>query len=81
MNSIKKIMIGVAAGAVLGVLYAPAKGSKTRKRLSRKGNNLRERFRNIKKGITGNSNEYPDEYALGEIEIPENEASPVSSYP
>lgn len=31
------ILIGAAAGAVLGVLYAPEKGTDTRRRLSEKG--------------------------------------------
>jgi gas vesicle protein len=31
------LLAGVAAGAVAGILFAPAKGSKTRKRILRKG--------------------------------------------
>ena len=31
------VLAGVAAGAVLGILVAPAKGSKTRKRIAKKG--------------------------------------------
>ena len=42
---IKGILIGAVAGAVIGVLYAPRKGSKTRKILRRTGDNLKDAFR------------------------------------
>lgn len=32
------MLVGVAVGATLGILFAPAKGSKTRKRIARKKN-------------------------------------------
>jgi gas vesicle protein len=42
------LVAGAAAGAVLGILMAPDKGSETRKQIARKGealvNNLRTRF-------------------------------------
>jgi gas vesicle protein len=34
------LLLGVAIGGVLGVLFAPQKGSKTRKKLSGKSNGL-----------------------------------------
>ncbi|MEI6061773.1 MAG: YtxH domain-containing protein [Bacteroidota bacterium] len=50
------VMAGVAAGATLGVLYAPDKGSTTRKRFSRKGYNytdeLEEKFNELIDSIT-----------------------------
>ena len=36
------LLAGVAAGAVLGILFAPEKGSETRKKLSGEGNDLKE---------------------------------------
>ena len=42
-----KLMIGFISGAILGILYAPAKGSKTRAKLSNAGNELKEGWNNI----------------------------------
>jgi gas vesicle protein len=39
-------VIGAAAGAVLGVLFAPAKGSVTRKRIARRGKDYAENVSN-----------------------------------
>ena len=42
------LLAGLAAGAVLGILFAPEKGSVTRKKISEKGDeyaeNLKEKF-------------------------------------
>ena len=46
MNNTSKILaalaIGVAAGAVIGILFAPDKGSETRKKISDQGKKLGE---------------------------------------
>ena len=39
------ILAGVAIGALVGVLYAPAKGSKTRKRVINKANAYKDDLR------------------------------------
>ena len=35
-------LAGLAAGALLGILFAPEKGSKTRKKIARKGSDVAE---------------------------------------
>ena len=61
------IAIGAAAGALLGVLFAPDKGSETRRKLLEKGDNytrnLKDRFNNFKNSLTnkGNGSEFAAE--------------------
>ena len=58
--SLQKVILGVlagaAAGAILGILYAPEKGSTTRKRFSRKTyaytDELEEKFNDLIDNIT-----------------------------
>ncbi len=51
MTTLTKMMIGFTAGAILGILYAPAKGSKTRTRLSYAGGNIRDGWNSLTDGI------------------------------
>ena len=53
MSAVKSLFVGVAVGAALGVLFAPAKGSKTRRRLAKKGNQIRESLCDFRDTISG----------------------------
>jgi len=50
------VLAGVAAGALLGILFAPDKGSVTRKKISKKGeefaDDLKEKFDDFLDNIT-----------------------------
>jgi gas vesicle protein len=59
MNSSKVllgVLGGVAAGAIAGILFAPAKGSKTRQRIMKKGKNysddLKNKFEELYENVT-----------------------------
>lgn len=39
-----KLLTGFALGLIVGILYAPDKGSYTRRRISDKGNDLKNQF-------------------------------------
>jgi gas vesicle protein len=59
------LLAGVAAGALLGVLFAPDKGSETRKIISRKGEDyadgLTEKFNEFISDITEKMDEVKEE--------------------
>ena len=42
MSTIKTLLVGFTAGAIVGILYAPQKGIKTRRKLADAGSNLRD---------------------------------------
>lgn len=61
------VLGGVAAGALLGILFAPEKGSRTRKKISKKGENyvdgIKEKFDELLHSMTEKFNKVKEEYA------------------
>jgi len=48
-----KVVIAFTSGIVLGILFAPAKGKNTRKKIADAGLNLKEGWNNITDRVTG----------------------------
>lgn len=50
------VLAGVAAGAILGILFAPDKGSVTRKKIAKRGEDyadaMKDKFNDIIEGVT-----------------------------
>ena len=52
MSAKRNLLIGVGIGAVLGILFAPRKGSKTRKKIAQTGNELCDGWDILKNAIS-----------------------------
>ena len=80
MTTANKFIIGVTVGAIIGILYAPDRGSVTRRRLNRTGTKLRDGINDLRDTIRDKVDSLKDdvdEMAYREIEILENEAGSI----
>ena len=48
MRTVNKLIFGAAIGAAIGILFAPNKGSITRRKLRRKGNQIKDKINDLK---------------------------------
>ena len=62
-NAVMSIVAGAAAGALLGVLFAPDKGANTRGRLTRKGEDLVGELKGKVDYYKGRATEMVDKFA------------------
>ena len=82
-NLLLGILGGVAIGATLGILFAPAKGSDTRKKIAEKGSDLKENFKDslsklsekISKSVEGFKDDAEELIADAEQKIKEEKAN------
>ena len=68
-NVMLGIVIGAAVGATLGVLYAPAKGSVTQKRIARRGEEYGEEVKEKFNGYIDDITEKYDTIKNGALEL------------
>jgi gas vesicle protein len=68
------LVVGAAAGALVGVLFAPEKGTETRRKLLEKGDNysqnLKSRFNNLTDKFRNKGQEYAHENEFREATSP-----------
>lgn len=55
------VLAGVATGALVGILFAPAKGSRTRRRILKKGENYAEGLKDKFNGLLDDMSEKFDQ--------------------
>ncbi len=49
-----KLLIGFTTGLIVGLLFAPAKGSETRETISNRGRDLKNKFNDLVDSVTDN---------------------------
>jgi len=72
MSAKRNLLIGVGIGVVLGILFAPHKGIKTRKKLAEHGAELKDGWLSLKESVTNTFTKFDknDENYFNENEIP-----------
>ena len=56
-----KLLVGFTAGLIVGLLFAPAKGSETRESISNRGRDLKNKFNDLVDSITDKFDSLTDE--------------------
>ena len=56
-----KLFIGFAAGLLVGVLFAPERGTLTRDRIARRGRELKEKFNDMVDSLSSKADDLADD--------------------
>jgi gas vesicle protein len=56
-----KLLVGFATGVLVGMLFAPDKGSETRKKISETGTDLKSRFNDFIDSLSNKADEMADD--------------------
>lgn len=52
MSAFRKLLVGFTAGYIIGILYAPQKGSKTREKLADAGRSMKDGWNTLADRVT-----------------------------
>jgi len=58
-----KVLVGFAAGLLVGILFAPDNGSATRSRIARRGRELKDKFDDLVDSVASKFEDLEDESA------------------
>jgi gas vesicle protein len=56
-----KLLVGFATGVLVGMLFAPDKGSETRKKITEKGTDLKSRFNDFIDSLSSKADDMADD--------------------
>jgi gas vesicle protein len=56
-----KLLLGFATGVLVGLLFAPDKGSETRRKISEKGTDLKTRFNDFVDSLSSRADDMADD--------------------
>jgi gas vesicle protein len=59
----QKLLLGFVAGVAVGMLFAPDKGSETRRKISEKGSNLKDMFNDFVDSLSSKADDLAEETA------------------
>ena len=58
-----KLLLGFATGVMVGMLFAPEKGSETRRKISEKGTDLKDKFNDFIDSLSSKADDMADDLA------------------
>jgi gas vesicle protein len=56
-----KLLLGFTAGVIVGILFAPDKGSATRQKIADTGSDLKDKFNDFIDGLSGRMDDMEEE--------------------
>ncbi len=82
MSTLDKMILGFTSGLIIGILYAPAKGSKTRESIAEFGGSMKEGWDSLTDTVAATIDSFKDHktndnaYIMEEIQISQLGDSP-----